>query len=134
MNKLKEKGIKYNIEESLFRQTKMEYLGFWVTRDGVKPFNRKTEAITNMNTPNTQKEVRNFIGVINSYRNMSPRRLHTLVTLIRLTYIKKGNLNGRKSNNMPFTKLSGLWHAIIYQLIRILMKHKKFIPMLAGSN
>ena len=54
MNKLKEKGIKYNIEESLFRQTKMEYLGFWVTRDGVKPFNRKTEAITNMNTPNTQ--------------------------------------------------------------------------------
>ena len=29
----------------------MEYLGFWVTRDGVKPTNRKIEAITNMNRP-----------------------------------------------------------------------------------
>ena len=26
----------------------MEYLGFWVTRNGVKPVNKNIEAITNM--------------------------------------------------------------------------------------
>ena len=50
----------------------MEYLGFRVTHDDIKPINRKTEAITNMKPPTSRKEVRNFIGVINHYRNMCP--------------------------------------------------------------
>ena len=37
INKLKEKGLKYNIEKSFFGKTEMEYLGFWVTRNGEKP-------------------------------------------------------------------------------------------------
>ena len=41
LNKFKEKGIKCNIERYLFGHTKMEYLGFRVTHDGVKPINRK---------------------------------------------------------------------------------------------
>ena len=40
-DKLKEKGIKCNIEKSFFGQTEMEYLGFWVTRNCVKPINRR---------------------------------------------------------------------------------------------
>ena len=39
LNKLKGKGFKFNIDKSFFRQTEMEYLGFWVTWDGVKPIN-----------------------------------------------------------------------------------------------
>ena len=41
LNKLKEKGLERNIEESFFRKIEMEYLGFWVTHDGVKPMNKK---------------------------------------------------------------------------------------------
>ena len=40
-NKLKEKWLKCNFEKWLFGQTEMEYLGFWVTRDGVRNLNRK---------------------------------------------------------------------------------------------
>ena len=54
-NKLKEKSVKYNIENYFFGQTEMEYLGFWVTRDGVKPINRKIEEINNMKPHNSQK-------------------------------------------------------------------------------
>ena len=36
LNKLKESEIKCNIEKSFFIQIEMGYLGFWVTRDGVK--------------------------------------------------------------------------------------------------
>ena len=55
LNKLKEKGLKYNIEESFFGKTEIKYLGFWVSRDGVKPTNRKIEATTNMK-PSTYRK------------------------------------------------------------------------------
>ena len=41
LNKLKESGIKCDIENSFFGKTEMEYLGFWVTRDGKKSINKK---------------------------------------------------------------------------------------------
>ena len=48
---------KFNVtlKKSLFGKTESEYLGFWVTCDGVKPINRKIEAITNMNPPTSQQ-------------------------------------------------------------------------------
>ena len=55
LNKLKGKVLKCNIEELFLGQTEMEYLSFWVTRDGVKPINRKIEAITNMKPNNSRK-------------------------------------------------------------------------------
>ena len=90
----------------------MGYLGLWLTRDGVKPINRKIEAITNMAPTNYRKEVRKLIGVINYYRNMWPRQSHTLAPLTRLTPIFKKN--GQNPNKMLSMKLSGLWPAIIY--------------------
>ena len=56
-NKLKGKGIKCNIEKSLFGQTKIECLVLWVTRNGVKYMNQKMESITNMKPPTSPKEV-----------------------------------------------------------------------------
>ena len=89
LNKLKEKGLKCNIEKSFFGITEIEYLGFWVTRDGIKSINRKIEAITNMKPPTSWKEVRKFRGVINYYRNMWPRRSHTLLPLTKSTSNKR---------------------------------------------
>ena len=42
-----------------------------------------------MAPPTSRKEVRKFIGVINYYRNMWPRRSHALATLTILTSIKR---------------------------------------------
>ena len=67
----------------------MVYIGFWVKRDGVKPINTKIEARTNMVPHFLRKEVRKFIGVINYYRDMCPRRSHTLVSLPKLTFNKR---------------------------------------------
>ena len=44
LNKLKGKGLQCNIEKSFFRQTRMEYLGFGVTCDGIKPICKKIES------------------------------------------------------------------------------------------
>ena len=67
----------------------MEYLAFWVTRDGVEHINTNIESITNTKPPNYRKQVRNFIGVINYYCDMWPRRSHTLATLTKITPNKK---------------------------------------------
>ena len=45
INKLRGKGMKYNIKNYFFVQTQMIYLGFWVIRYGVKPIYNKIQAI-----------------------------------------------------------------------------------------
>ena len=95
LNKLKEKGLICNIEKSFFGKTEMEYFSFWVTRDGVKLINRKIEAVKNMVLPTSRKEVRSFMGVINYYHNMWPRRSHMLAPLTKLMSMKE-TLNGHK--------------------------------------
>ena len=49
-NKLKEFILKYDIETFLFGQTEMEYLGFWVTHDGVN-YTKNNELMKNMMQP-----------------------------------------------------------------------------------
>ena len=55
LNKLKEKGLKCNIERSFFGQTKIEYLGFYVKNDVFEPINRNIEEITNMKPSTSPK-------------------------------------------------------------------------------
>ena len=63
----------------------MEYLGYLVTREGIKPQAKKVQAIHNMGTPRTRKELRSFLGLINYYRDMALRRSHILAPLPKLT-------------------------------------------------
>ena len=77
-NKLKEIRLKCNIEKYLFGQTKKEYLGFWVTHNGVKPLDEQIEAIKNMKPPTYWKEFHKFIGLVNYYWNLLERRSQKL--------------------------------------------------------
>ena len=63
LNKLKGKRLKCNIKKSLFGKTKIEYLGFWVTRDGIKPINIKIDAITSMVPPTPWNEYESLLSV-----------------------------------------------------------------------
>ena len=82
----------------------MEYLGFCVTRDGVKPINENIEAIINMAPPTSQKEIRRFIGVINHYRNMWPSRSHMIAPFTKLTYINR-NFKCMQVKQYAFNKI-----------------------------
>ena len=39
---LKDNGFKFNIKNSFFEKTKMEYLGLWVNQTGFRPINKST--------------------------------------------------------------------------------------------
>ena len=63
----------------------MEYIGFWVTQNRIRPINNKLESIVNMMPLTTQNQVRSLIGLLNYYRDIWSRRSHLLQPLTALT-------------------------------------------------
>ena len=83
--KLKEAGLKVNAKKSFFARPELEYLGYWITRDGIKPLPDKVKAILAIDAPRNRKELRSFIGIVNYHRDMWLRRSHALAPLASLT-------------------------------------------------
>jgi len=84
LSRLSEAGLKVNVNKSHFAKPEIEYLGYWITRDGIQPLSKKVQALQNVAPPKTKKQLRRFIGMINYYRDMWIRRLEILAPLTRL--------------------------------------------------
>ena len=82
---LSEAGLKINASKSSFCQTELEYLGYWITRNGIRPVTKKVEAIQKLKVPTNVKQLQCFIGKINYYHDIWPQRSHILALLIALT-------------------------------------------------
>ena len=74
-------GLKRNIKESYFGQTDMEYLCFWLIRTGVRPINKKVEAIVKITPPENQECVCSSIGLVKYYKGIWDKRSHFLKPL-----------------------------------------------------
>jgi hypothetical protein len=85
LQRLRQAGLKVNGKKSFFAKTELEYLGYWITRDGIKPLPDKVKAILAIDAPKNRKELRSFIGIVNYYRDMWVRRSHVLAPLASLT-------------------------------------------------
>jgi hypothetical protein len=77
-------GLKVNARKSFFAKGELEYLGYWITREGIRPVANKVEAIQKIAEPKTTRELRRFIGIVNYYRDMWIRRSHVLAPLTQL--------------------------------------------------
>ena len=77
--------LKVNARKSCFGAQKFDYLGFYVTCDGVMPIPKKVEAIQALAVPKTRKKLRQFIGMINFYCDMWQKRSEILAPLSGLT-------------------------------------------------
>jgi hypothetical protein len=71
-------GMRVNISKSKFFAEQIEYLGYWITRQGIQPMRNKVEAILNIKAPKTRKELRQYIGIVNYYCDMWFRRSELL--------------------------------------------------------
>ena len=63
LNRLSNAGIKCKIDKCFFAEPEMEYLGYIITKDGIKPNPKKVQGILDMKGPTNKTEVRHFIGM-----------------------------------------------------------------------
>jgi hypothetical protein len=59
----------------------MEYLGYMLTRGGIKPQIKTVQAILAINPPNNVKELRHFLGMVQYYHDMWAKRSEMLAPL-----------------------------------------------------
>ena len=67
LERLVDKGLHINPDKSSWTKDQVEYLGFLLNRDGVEPQPMKIQGILDMDTPETQRHVREFIAMVNFY-------------------------------------------------------------------
>ena len=85
LTRLAEAGLKINASKSSLCREELEYLGYWITRKGIRPVTKKVHAILRLKTSTKRKELRKFIGMVNYYRDIWPQRSHILAPLTALT-------------------------------------------------
>ena len=78
LKRLEDKGFRANLRKSFFMQQEVECLGYLLTSDGIKPQQKKIEAIKRIKPPKNPKQLRSFLGLVNFYRDLWPKRSHIL--------------------------------------------------------
>jgi hypothetical protein len=84
LKRLRKAGLKVNAAKTFFCTHEIEYLGYILTRGGIKPQPKKVQAILALNPPNNMKELRHFLGMVQYYRDMWAKRSEMLVPLSNL--------------------------------------------------
>ncbi|GFW42862.1 transposon Tf2-6 polyprotein [Trichonephila clavipes] len=67
-DRLQKHGLRVNISKSTLGVTHLEFLGYLITPEGSKPLPEKVDAILSYKLPETIRDLRTFLGLINFYR------------------------------------------------------------------
>ena len=71
---LRDAGLRVNAPKSKFCVTETEYLGYVLTREGIRPQMKKVTAILALTPPKSVKSVRHFLGLVQYYRDIWEKR------------------------------------------------------------
>ncbi len=105
LGKLRDAGLKVNAAKSTFRALEIEYLGYVLTRDGIKPQSNKVQAILTIKLPTGVKQLRHFLGMVQYCRDLWERRSNMLAPLTSLV----GECGETKTTRAKWTKKVP-WH------------------------
>ena len=82
-------GLKVNAEKSSFFASEIECLGYMLTKDGIKPVQKKVQAVLDLHSSTNLKQLRSFLGMVQVYRETWKMRSNILNLLINL--VRVGN-------------------------------------------
>ena len=82
---LRRAGLTLNLQKCNFFENTLEYLGFEVSKDGIRPGQRKTDAVASFSTPTNVHHVRQFVGLASFFRIFIPNFASIAKPLTALT-------------------------------------------------
>jgi hypothetical protein len=82
LRQLRDAGLKVNgAAKSTFCALEIEYLGYILTRDGIKPQSNKVQAVLAIKLPTGVRQLRHFLGMVQYYHDLWARRSNMLTPL-----------------------------------------------------
>ena len=78
---LQTNGLTINPRKHEWATQETDWLGYWLTLEGLKSWRKKIDAILCMDRPRNLKQMQSFLGAVNYYRNMWPKQAHILSPL-----------------------------------------------------
>eukprot|EP00804_Cyclotella_cryptica_P016283 CCRYP_005754-RA/>CCRYP_005754-RA protein AED:0.29 eAED:0.29 QI:60/-1/0/1/-1/0/1/0/153 len=84
LTRLHEAGLRINAQKLSFCAIETEYLGYTLTRTGIKPQQKKVQAFLAISSPKNVKDLRKFLGMVQYYRDLWARCSKVLAPLTSL--------------------------------------------------
>ena len=101
--RLRDKGLRVNPLKSYFGINEIEYLGYIISQQGIKPQPKKVQAILDIQRPRTTTELRRLVGMVNYYRDLWQGFSHILGPLTEMASGKKiKRFHGTQNMKKPF--------------------------------
>lgn len=89
--RLREHGLKINVSKCEFGKSEINFLGFIINENGIRPNDEKVAAIQNVELPKMAKDLRKFIASLNFYRRCIPKAAESQGILQKLIIGNKKN-------------------------------------------
>ena len=73
LTRLRNYGVQVNVHKSVFGVASITFLGHTVTSNGIAPLQDKCESIQRFLKPTTQRQLKQFLGMVNFYNRFIPQ-------------------------------------------------------------
>ena len=101
LSKLSDMGLCLKQQKCTFLVPEVDYLGYTINKEGIKPSASKVQAIQEAKTPTCLSELRAFLGMLNYYSKFLPNLSSLLAPLYKLLQ-KNTTCIGIQQSKMPF--------------------------------